>query len=85
MILINWNKKNRKFSDIETMMRKLKLTSINEDDIKLLKKESNKGNYLFGTFNPYESEMSNGETISLLLSNNYEELMNTFYYMREEI
>lgn len=79
--------KEKTYADIETIMRKHSLTSISDDGRKIIDRASRTGDLVYGTFNPYASEMSSGETPvhELMVDTDRERLISLYYHMSEEI
>lgn len=79
--------KRRQFDTLQKLERTLGVTA-DADDISRLQRAAQKGDVLFVSHNPYDSEMASGEPdakIGMLIAETQEALDKTFYQLREEI
>lgn len=80
--------KEKTYADIETLMRKNSLNAITAEGRKVLERAMRTGDLVYGSFNPYESEMSSGEETpvhELMVETDKEILISRFYGLSGDI
>lgn len=78
----------QRFEDVDAMMRKAKLNRIDEETRALIDKAARRGDIVYVTHNPYQSEMSFAEAVpthEVMADTDKTRLIERFYQLRAEI
>ena len=76
------------FKNVETLMRKQKFNRVSDETRALLERAGRRGDLVYATHNPYQSEMSaeEGEAVRELMADlDRTRLIERFYQLRDEI